>query len=70
MERFERVFGPNRLLRLAPRHCPAYLLCLALVLFFPSGTMAQSNADWTQYKIKCGIPASTAYNDWVAGFAV
>jgi tetratricopeptide (TPR) repeat protein len=28
--------------------------------------MAQSNADWTQYKIKCGIPASTAYNDWVA----
>ena len=66
MERFQRVFGPEGLLRLAPPYCPAYLLCFALVLFFPSGTMAQSNAEWSQYKIKCGIPASTAYNDWVA----
>lgn len=66
IERFKRVFGPEASVHRAPGYCPAYFLCFALFLFFPSGTMAQSNADWTQYKIKCGIPASTAYNDWVA----
>lgn len=66
MERFERVFGAEGLVRWALPYSPAYLLCFALVLLFPSGTMAQSNAEWTQYKLNCGIPASTAYNDWVA----
>ena len=63
IERVERVSGLRGSVRL---YCLAYLLCFVLVLFFPSGTRAQSNAEWTQYKIKCGIPASTAYNDWVA----
>jgi hypothetical protein len=26
----------------------------------------QSNQEWNAYKQKCGIPAGTAYNDWVA----
>ncbi len=26
----------------------------------------QSNQSWIDYKQKCGIPAGTAYNDWVA----
>ncbi len=26
----------------------------------------QSNQEWIAYKQKCGIPAGTAYNDWVA----
>ena len=66
MGRVESVVVPEGPIRLAPPYYPTYFLCLALVLFFATGTRAQSNAEWTQYKIKCGIPASTAYNDWVA----
>lgn len=65
-EVFQRVFGAEGLVRQALPHCSAYLLSFVFVLFFPFSMRAQSNADWTQYKIKCGIPASTAYNDWVA----
>jgi hypothetical protein len=31
--------------------------------------VAQSNQEWIAYKQKCGIPANTAYNDWVAAGA-
>ena len=65
MGALERVFEAEPPVRLAPRHYPAHLLVFAL-LFLPCAALAQSNAEWTQYKIKCGIPASTAYNDWVA----
>lgn len=40
----------------------AVVLTLSLVPF----ASAQSNAEWIAYKQKCGIPANTAYNDWVA----
>ena len=40
----------------------AIALTLSLVPF----ASAQSNAEWIAYKQKCGIPANTAYNDWVA----
>ncbi len=61
----KRVFETAPSARPAPRHCPAYLLAVAFLLV-PHPARAQSNAEWTQYKISCGIPASTAYNDWVA----
>ena len=42
-----------------------------LLLLVPCGMRAQagvnSGASWAQYKSQCGIPQSTAYNDWVAG---
>ena len=60
-----RVFGRELSLSLASRYHPAYLLTL-LLLLIPHVSLAQSNAEWTDYKIKCGIPASTVYNDWVA----
>ena len=56
-----RVDGVERPVRLAPSYLLSFLL-----LLIPHSALAQSNAEWTQYKIKCGIPASTAYNDWVA----
>ena len=62
---FQHVFGNDRSVCLAPSYLPAYLLTFVLLLV-PHAALAQSNAEWTQYKIKCGIPASTAYNDWVA----
>lgn len=62
---FHRVFGTERSVCLAPPYHPAYLLTFVL-LVIPHVALAQSNAEWTQYKIKCGIPASTAYNNWVA----
>lgn len=62
---FVRLFVTARSICLAPQYHPAYLLVFALLLM-PHAALAQSNAEWTQYKIKCGIPASTAYNDWVA----
>ncbi|GAC1693643.1 MAG: hypothetical protein NVS9B5_36340 [Terriglobales bacterium] len=60
-----RMFGTGLLVCLSSRSRPAYLLAFVL-LFIPNTALAQSNAEWTQYKSKCGIPASTAYNDWVA----
>lgn len=62
---FERLFVTERSTCLPRRYHPAYLLVLVLLLM-PRAALAQSNAEWTEYKIKCGIPASTAYNDWVA----
>ena len=61
----DRVFGAERSVRVATSYRPAYLLSF-LLLLVPHLVLAQSKADWDQYKIKCGIPASTAYNDWVA----
>jgi len=41
-----------------------------LLLLTPNSALAQagvnSGASWSQYKSQCGIPSSTAYNDWVA----
>jgi len=41
-----------------------------LLLLTPNSALGQasvnSGASWSQYKSQCGIPASTAYNDWVA----
>lgn len=62
---FHHGFGTERSVRLPIPYHPAYLLTFVL-LVIPHLALAQSNAEWTQYKIKCGIPASTAYNDWVA----
>ncbi len=62
---FCSVFGVERCIGLAPSYHRAYWLFFLLILI-PCAALAQSNAEWTQYKIKCGIPASTAYNDWVA----
>lgn len=39
---------------------------VALTLSLIPCASAQSNAEWIAYKQKCGIPANTAYNDWVA----
>ncbi len=60
-----RVSGVERSLRPARSYHSAYFLAF-LLLVIPHSAFAQSNAEWTQYKIKCGVPASTAYNDWVA----
>ncbi len=56
-----RVFG----VRPAPTYHLAYLLACFLLLI-PHSAFAQEPAWWTQQKIKCNIPASTAYNDWQA----
>lgn len=61
----KRLFGTKSSVRLAPRRHPAWLLTVVSLLL-PRPACPQSNAEWTQYKISCGIPASTAYNDWVA----
>ena len=61
----KRMFETEPPARLAPRHRPAYLLTVVLLLI-PHPAPAQSNAEWTQYKINCSIPASMAYNDWLA----
>lgn len=59
-----RALGKARSLDLACRGFFALLLV-------PCGMRAQagvnSGASWAQYKSQCGIPQSTAYNDWVAG---
>ena len=59
-----RALGAARFLDLA---CSLVLV----LLLIPCGMRAQagvnSGASWTQYKSQCGIPQSTAYNDWVAG---
>ncbi len=64
---FDRVFGVDRTVRLAPSFHPAYLLGF-LLLLLPITGLAQSGvnsgASWSQYKSQCGILASTAYNDW------
>jgi tetratricopeptide (TPR) repeat protein len=66
---FDRVFGVNCSVRLARSYRPAYLLAF-LLLLTPNSALAQagvnSGASWSQYKSQCGIPASSAYNDWVA----
>jgi tetratricopeptide (TPR) repeat protein len=66
---FDRVFGVNCSVRLARSYRPACLLSFLLILI-PNKASAQSGvnsgASWSQYKSQCGIPASTAYNDWVA----
>ncbi len=63
----DRVFGVDRLVRLAPPFHPAYFLGF-LLLLLPNTSLAQSSvnsgASWSQYKSQCGIPASTAYNTW------
>jgi tetratricopeptide (TPR) repeat protein len=64
-ETLDRVSGAGRLVRLTGSYRAAYSLTFLLSLI-AHPALAQSNAEWTQYKIKCGIPASTAYNDWVA----
>jgi hypothetical protein len=64
---FDRVFGVNRSVRIAGSYRPAYLLAF-LLLLTPNSALGQagvnSGASWSQYKSQCGIPASTAYNDW------
>jgi hypothetical protein len=66
---FDRVFGVNCSVPLARSYRPACLLSFLLILI-PNTASAQSGvnsgASWSQYKSQCGIPASTAYNDWVA----
>lgn len=62
---FHRAFGTELSVCLSSLSHPACLLTF-LVLLIPHVALAQSNAEWTNYKVKCGIPASTAYNDWVA----
>ncbi len=43
------------------------LAALGLAMAYSSQLVAgQSNQEWSAYKQKCGIPAGTAYNDWVA----
>jgi len=63
------VFGVNRSVCLARSYRPAYFLSFLLILI-PNAASAQSGvnsgASWSQYKSQCGIPSSTAYNDWVA----
>jgi len=43
-------------------------LCIVVGLLaaFSAQLVGQSNQEWIAYKQKCGIPAGTAYNDWVA----
>jgi hypothetical protein len=59
-----RALGTARSLDLA---CRGFFV----LLLVPCGMRAQagvnSGASWAQYKTQCGIPQSTAYNDWVAG---
>ena len=42
--------------------------CISLLvnLSLPVRTCAQSLAEWNQIKAKCGLPAGTIYNTWVA----
>jgi hypothetical protein len=44
-------------------------IALAVVAFAPELATGQSNQEWIALKQKCGIPAGTAYNDWVAAGA-
>jgi hypothetical protein len=60
---FDRVFGVNRSVCLAGLYRPAYLLSFLLILI-PHAAFAQEPGWWTKQKADCGIPASTAYNDW------
>ncbi|MBZ5694453.1 MAG: tetratricopeptide repeat protein [Acidobacteriia bacterium] len=63
--RFDRVFGAERSVHLARSYRPAYLLSF-LLLLVPHSALAQSNAEWSAYKSKCGIAAGIAYSDWQA----
>src|ERR1039458_1512615 len=64
---FDRVFGVDRSVRLAPLSHPAYLLGFMLLLI-PNTALSQSGvnsgASWSQYKSQCGIPTATAYSEW------
>jgi hypothetical protein len=43
-------------------------IMLAALITFSAGALAFAGepAWWTQQKVTCGLPASTAYNDWAA----
>jgi tetratricopeptide (TPR) repeat protein len=61
---FDRVFGVDRSVRLTPSYRPAYLLSFLLIVI-PYAALAQEPGWWTKQKADCGVPAGTAYNDWV-----
>ncbi len=61
--------GMDRAVCHAPKVHQAYWLAF-LLLLTPNAARAQagvnSGASWSAYKTQCGIPQSTAYNDWVS----
>jgi hypothetical protein len=50
-------------MRQARRHA---VFLVALAVLAPHAVRAAEPAWWTQLKVRCGLPASTVYNDWVS----
>ncbi len=49
-----------------PRRIAHYIFLGFLALTLPRHSLAQSAAEWSQIKAKCGLPSGTIYNTWVA----
>jgi len=52
--------------RITVRSTSNLCIVVGLLAAFSAQLVGQSNQEWIAYKQKCGIPAGTAYNDWVA----